>query len=78
MGGRARGGAEEERAERGRACSEEAAQERRNFEALQSMRCEGFRKVPPCCWRVCMCLADVAKSAVVRLVMLPHTASVLP
>jgi len=43
---RARGGPEAERAERERACSEEAAQERRNFEALQRMRSEGFRKVP--------------------------------
>ena len=77
MGGRARGGVEEERAERARACSEEAAQERRNFEALQSMRCEGFRKVPPRCWGRILVSGRVAKSAVGRLMMGPRTASVL-
>ncbi|KAK9831315.1 hypothetical protein WJX81_001414 [Elliptochloris bilobata] len=40
----ARGGVDAERAERERACNEAANQERRNFEALQRMRCEGFRK----------------------------------
>ncbi len=44
---RARGGPDAERAERERACNEAAEQERRNFEALQRMRCEGFRKVAP-------------------------------
>ena len=42
---RARGGPDAERAERERACNEAAEQERRNFDALQRMRCEGFRKV---------------------------------
>ena len=43
-----RGGPDAERAERERACNEAAAQERRNFDALQRMRCEGFRKVALC------------------------------
>lgn len=42
---RARGGVDEERAELARFLAEEQEKERRNFQALQRIREEGFRKV---------------------------------
>ncbi len=42
---RARGGLEAEREERERCILEEQEKERRNFEALQRVREEGYRKV---------------------------------
>lgn len=44
---RAQGGVEAERAERTRQKEEAAAKDRRNFEWLQQLRREGFRKVSP-------------------------------
>jgi hypothetical protein len=44
---RVRGGLEEERAERQRHRDEETAKEQRNFEYMQAVRREGFRKVIP-------------------------------
>ena len=46
---RARGGIQEERAERQRVHDEAESQRRRNFEWMQEMRRSGFRKVVPAC-----------------------------
>lgn len=51
---RARGGLDAERAERARIKEEAGARDRRNFEWMQALRREGFRKVSGAC---CLYLA---------------------